>query len=114
MEDIWYVRLMQLAGFIWPLITLVLLAGSTLLFLSDRRIHSLCLIIGYSIHLFSGVWSQFFAPRMYQEDEMMKVLTLNQGLMLIGGGLVAFGLFSYGLIAYRKVKLSRLDHETAP
>ena len=112
MDDVLYMRLMQLSGLIWPLLALVLLAGSILLYLAERRIHTLCLVIGYSIHLLSAIWSQV-APRMYPPEEMMKVMTVTSGIGLIGSGLVAYGLFSYGLIAYRKSRLPRFDDEAA-
>ena len=112
MDDVLYMRLMQLSGLIWPLLALVLLAGSILLYLGERRIHTLCLVIGYSIHLLSAIWNQL-APRMFLQDEMMKVMTLGSGIGLIGSGLVAYGFFSYGLIAFRKSKLPRFDDEAA-
>ena len=98
--------ILQATGILWILLNVVMMAAAWLLFLADRRAHTLCLLIGYGILFLGGLLMRFYpmvlgssAPADYDPT---KFFALTQGFTLIGGALVAYGLFNFALIHYRK------------
>ncbi len=108
-QDIPYHTILQIVGIIWPLINLVLIAAAVLLFLADRRLHTICLIIGFSVHFLYGIW-QLVGPMLILNQEggqeaWLSTLAISSGISIIAHAMIAYGLITVGLIQYRKSKL---------
>lgn len=108
-----YQLILQAMGIVWIFIHLALIGAAWLLFLSDRRAHTLCLLSGYVVMILASFASHlipFWTARSgTPDDDPLKYYVLVQGFSLIGGGLVAYGLFSFALIFYRKCRQPVFD-----
>jgi len=109
----------QLTGFLWPILSGILVYASVLFYRADRRAHTVALVIGFSMQTLMGVWmqlGQFFFPFRFDQGDIeaywMKALAIQTGVSLIGRGLVVYGLVTIALIQYRKSKAPRFEGDS--